>query len=97
MVVTILFRDAIGLLPVFMSIKQPVPYVVLTSPRLKHPCPKRAACWSPMHDAMGTSNPHTFLSVVPYTQELSFTSGRMQCGMSSNFNKSSSHSSVCML
>jgi hypothetical protein len=33
--------------PVFISMKQPVPYVFLTCPGRKHAWPKSALCWSP--------------------------------------------------
>ena len=43
--------------PVFISRKQPVPYVFFASPGAKQVCPKSAACWSPAHPAMGISTP----------------------------------------
>ena len=34
----------VGVLPMFMSAKAPVPYVHFTSPSAKHACPNSAAC-----------------------------------------------------
>ncbi len=43
-VVSNLLRDALAWMPVFMSMKQPVPYVFLTMPGEKQHWPNRAAC-----------------------------------------------------
>ena len=43
-VVSRLFFDAMGFVPVFMSMKQPVPYVFFAMPGLVHTWPKSAAC-----------------------------------------------------
>ncbi len=46
--------EAIAVAPVFMSRKQPVPYVFLAIPGSKQAWPKSAACWSPATPAIGT-------------------------------------------
>ena len=84
-----------GVSPVFISIKQPVPYVFFTSPRAKHVWPNRAACWSPAAPAMGISAPP--MRAAPYTMLESQTLGSMHMGMSSSAQISLSHSSVWML
>src|SRR5699024_2417500 len=38
------FFDLTGVSPVFINMKQPVPYVFLTMPSSKHACPNKAAC-----------------------------------------------------
>ena len=43
--------------PVFISKKQPVPYVFLTLPSSKQVCPNKAHCWSPAIPAIGTLTP----------------------------------------
>ena len=43
-VVSSLFFEVIGFVPVFMSMKHPVPYVFFTMPGCVHTWPKRAAC-----------------------------------------------------
>ena len=65
MVVTRPFFDSWIFVPVFISMKQPVPYVFFAMPGLKQFCPKSAACWSPAAPAMGTGPPMTFGSVSP--------------------------------
>src|SRR5690625_5335062 len=67
MVVSRLLVDSIGLSPVFMIIKQPVPYVFLTIPDSMHLCPNRADCWSPAIPAIGTFVPNVSAFVSPYT------------------------------
>ena len=37
-------QEKTGLFPVFMSMKQPVPYVFFTMPAFTHICPNNAAC-----------------------------------------------------
>src|SRR3989441_12748317 len=64
-VVRRLFLEAIGLVPVFMSMKQPVPYVFFTIPGWVHAWPNSAACWSPAMPAIGTAPPNS--TVSPYT------------------------------
>src|SRR6185503_12285735 len=55
------------------STNVPVPYVALASPGAKHPCPKRAACWSPATPAIGTRAPRSTAS--PITPDEPTTSG----------------------
>jgi hypothetical protein len=38
----------------FISMKQPVPYVFFANPRVKQFWPNKAACWSPAIPAMAT-------------------------------------------
>ena len=63
-VVSKLCFDAIRFVPVFMSMKHPVPYVFFTIPGLRHACPKRAACWSPAMPAIGTGAPNSRVCAV---------------------------------
>ena len=53
-VVSNLFLEGIGSAPVFISMKQPVPYVFLTRPGFVHIWPNSAAYWSPAIPAIGT-------------------------------------------
>ena len=46
--------------PVFMSMKQPVPYVFLVHPGVKQQCPNSDACWSPATPVMG--GPYVMIS-----------------------------------
>jgi len=43
-VVSRLCFDVMRLVPVFISMKHPVPYVFFTIPGLRHACPNSAAC-----------------------------------------------------
>ena len=43
-VVSSLFLEAMGFVPVFISMKQPVPYVFFTIPGFVHTCPNSADC-----------------------------------------------------
>jgi len=89
--------DWIASSPVFISRKQPVPYVFLHSPGSKQPCPNNAACWSPATPAMGISLLNTPGVVNPYTQLEGFTSGNIDFGISNLVRISSSHSKVWIL
>ena len=51
--------DFTAWLPVFISRKQPVPYVFFTCPASKQHCPNSAACWSPAAPAIGIFPPIT--------------------------------------
>ncbi len=53
MVVSSRLLEASGAVPVFISRKQPVPYVFLAMPGSKQAWPKSAACWSPAIPAIG--------------------------------------------
>ena len=53
MVVTRLFCDTGACSPVFMSRKQPVPYVFFAWPGSKQHWPNSADCWSPATPRMG--------------------------------------------
>ena len=97
MVVTSPLSDLTGFSPVFISKKQPVPYVLFASPTSKQVCPKSAACWSPATPATGILFPKNAKSDSPHTYEDSFTCGSIDLGISSSFNISSSHVSVCIL
>ena len=55
MVVSRRFVECSGSSPVFISMKQPVPYVFLAMPGSKQAWPKSAACWSPAIPPSGTS------------------------------------------
>ena len=59
------FCDCWKLPPVFISRKQPVPYVFLAMPSRKQAWPKSAACWSPATPAMGTEAPSKDACVSP--------------------------------
>src|SRR2546423_1434735 len=89
-VVRRLFLDAIGLVPVFISMKQPVPYVFFTIPGSVHACPNSAACWSPAMPAMGIEPPNNRVS--PYTSLEDDTAGSTECGTPNSFSSSSSQS-----
>ena len=43
--------------PRFTSTNEPVPYVFLLVPGVKHACPNSAACWSPAMPLTGTRSP----------------------------------------
>ena len=60
-----MFLEIIGLAPLFIRRKQPVPYVFLTEPGVVHICPKRAACWSPAMPAIGTGWAKIVVLVYP--------------------------------
>src|SRR2546421_7103664 len=89
-VVRRLFLDAIGLVPVFISMKQPVPYVFFTIPGSVHACPNSAACWSPAMPAMGIEPPNNRVS--PYTSLEDDTAGSTERGTPNSFSSSSSQS-----
>src|ERR1051325_1810294 len=61
-VVSRLFFDGTGFVPVFISMKQPVPNVFFTMPGCVHAWPNRAACWSPAIPAMGSVPPNSVVS-----------------------------------
>jgi len=87
--------DGIARSPVFISMKQPVPYVFFAIPGSKHPCPNSAACWSPAAPAIGTSQPKNASGAVrPYTSDEGRTSGSIAAGTPSSRSSSSSHSSL---
>ena len=66
--------------PVADSTKEPVPYVHLMSPGVKHACPNSAACWSPAIPAIGSDRPPNAAgSVCPATPDDGTTSGSA-CG-----------------
>jgi hypothetical protein len=56
MVVISLFFDRMGFVPMFIIMKQPVPYVFFVIPGSVHICPNKAACWSPAIADTGTSD-----------------------------------------
>src|SRR2546427_9705599 len=91
-VVSRLFLDAIGFVPVFMSMKQPVPYVFFTMPGWVHAWPNSAACWSPAIPAIGTRPPNSVVS--PYTSLDEPTCGSTERGTPNSFSSSSSQSPV---
>src|SRR6266566_151449 len=91
-VVSRLCLDAIGLVPVFMSMKQPVPYVFFTMPGWVHAWPNSAACWSPAMPAIGTAPPNSVVS--PYTSLDEPTAGNTDRGTPNSFSSSSSQSPV---
>ena len=88
--------EATGLLPVFISTKQPVPYVFLAMPSAKQHWPNRAACWSPAMPAMGISSPSTSALHMPTISPLSHTRGKALRGMPSSWSKVSSQRSLWM-
>lgn len=62
--------EVCGLLPVLMSMKVPVPMVILTSPMLKQHSPNMAACWSAIYDKYRDNNSLQFIStIVPYKSD----------------------------
>jgi hypothetical protein len=84
-----LWRETGALVPVFWSMKQPVPYVFLVRPASVHSCPKSAACWSPAMPAIGTpASPATLAS--PYTSLDARTSGSTLRGTRQSCSSSSS-------
>src|SRR2546423_10485559 len=89
-VVRSLFLEGIGFVPVFMSMKQPVPYGIFTIPGSVHACPNSAACWSPAMPAMGIEPPNNRVS--PYTSLEDDTAGSTERGTPNNFSSSSSQS-----
>ena len=96
-VVTSPFFEDTGISPVFISRKQPVPYVFLASPALKHVWPKSAACWSPAAPAIGIGPPKNTGFTSPYTQLDGIGFGSMLFGISSSLSISSSHFKVLIL
>ena len=50
-------------LPVFIRKNEPSPYEFFASPFEKHACPKRSACWLPIHAAIGMAAPKRVASV----------------------------------
>src|ERR1035437_2691540 len=52
--------------PVFSSMKLPVPYVFFASPGAKQPCPNTAACWSPRMPVSGTPANPAGAATSPY-------------------------------
>ena len=88
--------EATGLLPVFISTKQPVPYVFFAIPSEKQHWPNRAACWSPAIPAMGISSPNTSALHIPTISLLSTTRGRALWGMPSSLSMVSSQRSLRM-
>ena len=97
MVVTSPFLLSTISLPVFISRKQPVPYVFFICPGSKQHCPNSAHCWSPAAPAMGISPPYSSNSLLPYMQLEGFTSGSMHSGTSSSPSSSLSQHSSRML
>ena len=97
MVETNPWLERTALSPVFMSTKQPVPYVFLADPSSKQQWPKNAACWSPATPVMGGVCVIISLETRPKSPELQRGSGIMDRGMSSMRSNSSSQSSVWML
>ncbi len=93
-VVSKLFFDAIGFVPVFMSMKHPVPYVFLAMPGLVHACPKSAACWSPAMPAIGMDASSSV--VWPYTSLDERTCGSIERGTLRILSSSSSQSPLRM-
>src|SRR2546430_12339614 len=91
-VVSRLGLDAIGSVPVFMSMNQPVPYVFFTMPGWVHAWPNSAACWSPAMPAIGTAPPKSVVS--PYTSLDEPTAGNTDRGTPNSFSSSSSQSPV---
>src|SRR6266480_3862857 len=91
-VVRRLFLDAIGLVPVFMSMKHPVPYVFLTMPGWAHAWPNSAACWSPAIPAIGIEPPSSVVS--PYTSLDEPTAGNTERGTPNSLSSASSQSPV---
>src|SRR5256885_3921782 len=91
-VVSRLCLDVIGFVPVFISMKQPVPYVFFTMPGWVHAWPNSAACWSPAMPAMGIEPPSSVVS--PYTSLDEPTAGNTERGTPNSFSSSSSQSPV---
>ena len=67
--------------PVFVSKKQPVPYVHLVSPGLTQNWPKSAACWSPAIPVIGNDILNNFLSVLPKFPIEGITFGNKEIGI----------------
>ena len=82
-----------GLSPVFISTKQPVPYVFFAMPLSKQHCPNSAACWSPAMPAIGIFLPSIVSEHMPTTPEESTTFGSASRGIPNTFSIFSSQSS----
>ncbi|OGU07430.1 MAG: hypothetical protein A2075_14130 [Geobacteraceae bacterium GWC2_58_44] len=83
--------------PLFITTKAPVPKVALAIPGLKHPWPKRAACWSPAMPVIGNCAPVSCASLRPKSEALGSTSGSMARGTPKSRSRSSSQARVRML
>ena len=88
------------LLPVFMSVKQPVPYVFFAWPGTMHAWPSRAAAWSPALPQTGMpssdSSPGRPAVTCPYTMDDGTGTGSMLIGMPRRAHSSSSQQRLSM-
>ncbi len=79
-------------MPLCTSTKLPVPYVTLPAPIARHPCPYRAACWSPASPRIGNRTPR--ISATPNSATESTISGSNSRSTPNSASSSSSQSSV---
>lgn len=90
--------EAIARVPVFISMKQPVPYVFLAMPGSKQACPNSAACWSPATPRIGMRQPKKCASFVsPKLPEDGRASGSIASGTPRMPSSSGSQRSSWML